>query len=98
MKHTFEGGIRAESHDLAGDLFLAGMMRHRDLEDGPTPQEREIARLRDDLRKAMTLIRALVIEAGGNVALSDRSLCEAYGKELIECRDEARMAHKLSVR
>lgn len=98
MKHTFPGGITATSNDGAGDLFLAGMMRQRDLEDGPSPQERELIELRDNFRKAVNVIRALVIEAGGTSTISARSLCEAYGKDLIEHRDESQMLYKLSVR
>lgn len=98
MKHSFPGGIIATSNDAAGDLFLAVMMRQRDLKDDPTPEERELTQLRDDLRKAMNVIRALVIEAGGTVALSERSLCEAYGKDLIEHWDEAGMLHHLIVK
>jgi hypothetical protein len=98
MKHTFACGITATSHDGAGDLFLAGMMRQRDLEDGPTAQEREVIELRDNFRKAVNVIRALVIEAGGTVTLSERSLAAAYGRELVEQRDDCQMVYKLSVR
>jgi hypothetical protein len=98
MKHTFPGGITATANDAAGAEFLRGMIRQPDLEDGPTPQERELRQLRDDLRKAMNVIRALIIEAGETVTISDRSMAEAYGKDLIEHRDECARGHKLSVR
>lgn len=86
MEHTFPGGIKATSHDGAGDEFLRGMIREAELEEGPTPQEREIVRLRDDFREAVTVIKALVIEAGGKAKISDLSMAEAYGKELVEQR------------
>ena len=98
MKHTFPGGITATSNDGTGDLFLAGMMRQRDLEDVPTPQEREIMVLRERLRHATLIIGALVLEAGGTVTLSEHRLADAYGKDLIQYRDESRMLYKLSVR
>jgi hypothetical protein len=98
MKHIFTGGFTATSHDSAGDEFLAGMICQRDLEDGPSRLERESIELRDNLQKAMIVIRALVIEAGGAATISDRAMAEAYGKDLIEHRDESNMLYKLSVR
>lgn len=98
MKHTFECGITATSHDGLGDEFLAGMIRQRDLEDGPTPQEREIANLHRNFQRAVNVIRALVIEAGGTLTISERALAEAHGKSLVEHQDEAQRVYKLTVR
>lgn len=99
MNHKFPGGITAASNDSTGDEFLAGMIRQRDLEDGPTEADflrKQVRYYEASERQAMLLISALVQKAGGSVEIDDIDRMMAY--DLIVYRDESKMSTVLKVR
>lgn len=99
MNHTFSCGITATSNDSLGDEFLAGMIRQRDLEDGPTETEVLRKQVRDyeaSERSAMLLVAALVKKAGGEVEVDDLDTMRAY--DLVVYRDHSKAGTVLKVR
>ena len=99
MKHAFDCGITATSHDSLGDEFLSGMIRQRDLEDGPTEAEllcQRVRQLEASERQARLLVASLVQKVGGSVEIDDMETALAY--DLVVYRDESKRGVVLKTR
>ena len=70
MKHTFEGGIVAESNDGYGDEFLRGMVWDHEAAEKRI-RDALIAPWKDELIRTQRALMYLIVKAGGEVRVPD---------------------------